>query len=138
MKYTDLTYKTITVNHEEKYVNVYIHTVPSLDTGDGLLTLASNLLSIGLNVDDPKHQVFDGDIAELFDWGANSSEDPIAIVEICWDTQLLGWSYFVNSEDYRQFGDPEINDYDRWRTSPRTINNKHIPEGYEIRTHYSL
>jgi len=140
MRLEDLIFKTITLNREKNYANVFIHDIP-WEVGNGyddLETVALNLVSIGLETSDPKDQVFDGDIVELFDWGHDSSDKPIQIAEVYWDTQLLGWEYFVNPEDHRQFGDGEIDGHDKWRTNPKTINNKHIPEGYEIRIFYKL
>lgn len=138
MNFKELIFKTITVNHVEKYANIYIHSDPNFDPEDGLLTVGKNLLQIGLQNTDPKHQVFDRDIVELFDWGSSASNDPIMVAEIYWDTQYLSWNYFVNSDDYRQFGSADIDDYDRWRTNPNTINNALIPVGYELRTFYKV
>lgn len=122
MKFKDLKFKTITVNHVEKFVNVYLHTDPNFVPEDGLLTLAKNLLHV-------KDDVYDSDIVEIFD----NKGKVIAILQIEWNNQSLQWNLIKNG-DYRLYEDCIDNLY---YAEFKTINNSYIPVGYEIRNYDS-
>lgn len=119
MKFKDLKYKTITVNHIEKFVNVYLHTDPNFVPEDGLLTLAKNLLHV-------KDDVYDSDIVEALDMIRKTK----SILQVEWNNQSCRYELIKNVDDYRQFGDA-IDDL--YFADAKTINNINIPVGYEIR-----